>query len=361
MLWSRGPTGPRLPYHPGHSNIAYAQTSPRQAIGPMKILLWKIGALGDVLMTTPLIRQLRRALPDARIDYLTGRGCLAVVEGNPHVDRVIGFDESILFGARVARLGEVARLLKGYDAVFVLDKHWIFEVLAWLARIPVRVGFMRRRHEGLLHTHCTPYGRLRHEILYYLDLAAAYGLPVEFNDVRLELPPVAEYPLATPYTVLVNSGGANAGETSDVRKMPEALFGALVSHCSAAGPVAFLGSREERAYYDRHMGESCVNLCGQTSLREAWSIMRDAQAIYATDSGLMHMGAAVNPHLTAIFGPTHPARKCPPGAQWAWVDAQRYDSRYEIFGTPPNGPYFRGMATADILERSQPSYLALET
>jgi ADP-heptose:LPS heptosyltransferase len=324
----------------------------------MKILLWKIGALGDVLMTTPLIRQLRMAIPDARIDYLTGRGCLAVVDGNPHLNGVIGFDERILFRARFGRLGEVAQLLKGYDVVFILDKHWIFEVLAWLARIPLRVGFARRWHEGALHTHRAPYGHLRHEIHCYLDLAAAYGLHVDFDDVRLELPPAADYALETPYTVLVNSGGANAGESSDVRKMPESLFGALVRHCSAAGPVAFLGSPAERDYYERHRCETSFNLCGQTSLPQAWSVLRNAQAIYATDSGLMHMGAAVNPRLTAIFGPTHPARKCPPGARWAWADEAHYDSRYELYGTVPPGTFFQGMELIDILESSEPPVLS---
>lgn len=324
----------------------------------MKILLWKIGALGDVLMTTPLVRQLRQAVPQARIEYLTGQGCRAVVEGNPHLDRVIGFDETILFRARAARLGDVLRLLRGYDAVFILDKHWIFEVLAWLARVPVRIGFARRRHEGALHTHAAPYGALRHEIHCYLDLLAAWGRPADFGDVRLELPPAPDDAPGPPCTVLVNSGGANAGESSDVRRMPEALFGALVAHCAAAGPVAFLGSAGERDYYERHRCAASVNLCGQTSLREAWSVLRHARAIYATDSGLMHMGAAVNPRLTAVFGPTHPARKCPPGAQWAWADAQRYDSRYEVYGTVPAGPFFQRMELADILERARPSPLS---
>lgn len=323
----------------------------------MKILLWKIGALGDVLMTTPLARQLRKALPDARIDYLTGRSCVAVLDGNPNLDRVIGFDEQILFRSRATRLGEVMRLLRGYDAVFVLDKHWIFQLLAWCARIPVRVGFMRRKHEGLLHTHRVPYGSLRHEIHYYLDLAQAYGLAINFDDVRVDLPKPGDSPVPSPYCVLINSGGANAGESSDVRKMPEPLFKALVAHCSASGAVAFLGSRDERGYYERLGCEASVNLCGQTSLREAWAVLANARAIYATDSGLMHMAGALNPNLTAIFGPTHPARKCPPGARWAWVDERRYDNRYELFGKVPQGTFFHGMALADVLQHAQRSPL----
>jgi ADP-heptose:LPS heptosyltransferase len=323
----------------------------------MKILLWKIGALGDVLMTTPLVRQLRKALSGARIDYLTGQSCTAILKGNPHLDRVIGFDEHILFRGQIARLGEVTQQLQGYDAVFVLDKHWIFETLAWWARTPLRVGFVRRGFEGLLHTHRVPYGPLRHEIHCYLDLAQAYGLPVDVNDVQLELPEASNAPLPPPYCVLINSGGTNAGESSDVRKMPDALFRELVAHCSTSGSVAFLGSQGERAYYDSLRCSSSINLCGQTSLRQAWSVLRNAREIFATDSGLMHMAAAVNPRLTAIFGPTHPARKCPPGARWVWVDGERYDSRYEVFGAQPRGDFFRNMTLANILEGAHSSPL----
>src|SRR3954469_178934 len=96
----------------------------------MKVLLWKIGALGDVVMTTPLVRQLRARLPDAQIDYLVGRTSRVVLQGNPHLDQLLEFDERILFGAQLHRLGEILAQLRGYDLVLVLDKHWIF---GWLA------------------------------------------------------------------------------------------------------------------------------------------------------------------------------------------------------------------------------------
>src|SRR6476661_1297 len=149
----------------------------------MKVLPWKIGALGDVVMTTPLVRQLRRALPEARIDYLTGHRCTAILAGNPHLDAVYGFDDAILYRSRASRLPELVPLLRGYDCVFTLDKHWVFALVARLAGVPLRIGFQRRLHEGLLHTRTVPYGALRHEIDYYLDLAAEGGWPVDREDV----------------------------------------------------------------------------------------------------------------------------------------------------------------------------------
>lgn len=315
----------------------------------MKILLWKIGALGDVLMTTPLVRQLRRALPRARIDYLTGASCAAVVEGNPHLDCVLRFDEQILYRAQAWRLHEVLARLRGYDAVLVLDKHWVFSVLARAASIPTRAGFSRRRFEGAWHTHKVPYGSLRHEIHYYLDLAAAVGQPVDRADLRLELPAPAPYPLEGPAIVLANSGGANAYETSQARRMPDDLFAALVAHCAQRARCVFLGTAQEHDYYQRMAGGRALNLCGRTDLRQAWSVLSQADAVYSTDSGLMHMAAAVNPNVVAVFGPTHPLRKCPPGARWVWKDEALYDPAYELFGRVPGGSYFRTLQLQDIL------------
>jgi ADP-heptose:LPS heptosyltransferase len=320
-----------------------------------KVLLWKIGALGDVVMTTPLVRQLRKALPRARIDYLTGHGCAAVLEGNPHLDSVVCFDEHTLYRRKAAQLGEVLRQLRGYDAVFVLDKHGIFGLLAWAARVRTRVGFRRRAWEGVLHTHRAPYGAMRHEIDCYLDLAEAAGVAVDRADRRLELPACAPCALPAPYVVMINSGGANAYETSQARRMPDALFRELVAHCARHARPVFLGTREERSYYAAFATSSTIDLCGQTSLREAWAILKHAQAVYCTDTGLMHMAAAVNPNVTAVFGPTHPARKCPPGARWAWADEARYDARYELFGAVPKGRYFATLTLSDILEKAQPA------
>jgi len=130
----------------------------------MKVLLWKIGALGDVVMTTPLVRQLRRQLPQARIDYLVGRSFRGVLHGNPHLDNVLDFDDGTLFGARAQGLAAILRQLRGYDAIYVLDKHWIFTWLARLSGAPQRIGFRRRAIEGWPLTAKVPFGPLRQDV-----------------------------------------------------------------------------------------------------------------------------------------------------------------------------------------------------
>lgn len=318
-----------------------------------KIAFWKIGALGDVLMTTPLVRQIRQAFPDVQIDYLVGQSCAALLEGNRHLSRVIRFDESILYQRKARQLGSLVRLLRGYDAVLMLDKHWIFALLACLARVPVRIGFARRPLDGWFLTRRIPYGAVKHEIAYYLELGQAMGVSIDFDDTSMELPLGAPYPLETPYTVLINGGGANANEQSTVRRMPVQLFSELVSTCLARGTVVFLGGKDEAAYYDMFCAAGTVNLCGRTTLRQAWHVLQHAQSVFSTDTGLMHMAGAVNPNLTAIFGPTHPGRKCPPGARWAWTDQDIYDERYELYGTLPQRKFFQNMRIENIMQATQ--------
>lgn len=315
-----------------------------------KIALLKIGALGDVLMTTPLVRQMRRALPNARIDYLVGQACGDILEGNPAISRVIRFNENILYRRQLSQLGSLVRQLRGYDAIFVLDKHWIFALLARLASAPLRVGFARRPVDGMFLTQKIPYGAVKHEIDYYLAVGKAYGLPIDFSDVAMDLPPSVSRSMEPPYIVLINGGGANANEQSTVRRMPDPLFSELVRVCLANAKVVFLGGKEESAYYDKFAAGGTINLCGRTSLREAWEVLKHAQSVFSTDTGLMHMAGALNPNLTAIFGPTHPARKCPPGASWAWTDQDIYDDRYELYGAVPDGKFFQNMTVENIMK-----------
>lgn len=316
----------------------------------MKVLLWKIGALGDVVMTTPLIRQLRAQLPHAQIDYLVGRASRVILDGNPHLDRVLDFDERILSTGQLHRLGSLLAQLRGYDAIYVLDKHWIFTWLAWVARVPRRIGFQRQFLEGWPHTHRVPYGALQRDIQDYLDLAQAAGLNVDRADLAPELPSAEPFDWPRPYVVAINSGGRNIREDSDVRRLPGDLFGDLVGALAQRTPVVFLGTTQEQEYYkplvDRY---GAANLCGRTTLRQAWAVLANAEAVYTTETGLMHMAAAVNSKVLAICGPTHPLRKCPPGVHWIWRDQHLYDERYELFGKIPKHRYFQNLRLDEIL------------
>ena len=151
---------------------------------PSSILFIRPDHLGDLLFTTPALRALREAFPQARITCLVGPWGEAVVTGNPCIDEVMlcsfpGFTRqpkrSIIEPYVV--LGRYARLLreKEFDSAVVLRfDHWWGALLAYLARIPRRLGYDIAEVKPFL-TDVVPYVPGRHEVEQNLALMKAVG------------------------------------------------------------------------------------------------------------------------------------------------------------------------------------------
>lgn len=321
----------------------------------MNVLVWKFGALGDLLMCTPLLRQLRRAMPNARITALVGQRSAAAIAGHPACDRIETFDERALTASGSWRLPRLMARLARADRVFVLDKHQVFGVIARMSGVPSRIGF-NRFGEGRWHSIAVPYGAIQHEIDCYLDLLAAAGQPVDASDRALDPPRGSREEaseafsgaLPAGYRVLINAGGINARENSMVRRLPAELFDAVLQRCRELGPVVFLGNEAEREAYPTASSD-VINLAGRTTLNQAAAVLRGARAVITTDCGLMHLAGAVGVPTLALFGPTHPLRKCPPGARALWTDETTYDPAYETFGKVPSGRWFERMTPDQIM------------
>jgi ADP-heptose:LPS heptosyltransferase len=201
---------------------------------PKKILLFKIGAIGDVLMTTPLVRALRRAFPKAVIDYWLGLGSAGALVRNPFLSQSVYFDEKMFFKRDlIGILRLIWRIRKEkYDVAFVLDKSWMIGVVLALTGIPVRVGF-DRHGEGFFHTVKVSYGHIRHEIEYYLDLVRVLNIKPDGTKLDLvfaksraydepnDLPSAKRYYVKSPNTICLVPGGAkNAGQDTPQRRWP---------------------------------------------------------------------------------------------------------------------------------------------
>src|SRR3989344_9034729 len=129
----------------------------------VKIIFFKTGALGDVLLTTPLLREIRQKFPDACIDYWAGNYSKRILEGNKEINNLIGFDESAFYKKKLIsflRLLNAIRKEK-YDIAFVLDKHWIFSLFFLFTGIKKRIGFRRKVS---FNNYDVKYNNSKHEI-----------------------------------------------------------------------------------------------------------------------------------------------------------------------------------------------------
>ena len=159
----------------------------------VRILLIRLRLIGDVVFTTPVIRALKRAMPDAHIAYLVERASAAVVEGNPHLDELIVAPRT----SGAARLRDDLSLgldLRRRRFDVALDLHggprsaW----LTWASRAPMRIGYTIKGRTWM-YTHVVPRAAdltPRHSVANQWDLLQPLGIdggdpatdPVEMAD-----------------------------------------------------------------------------------------------------------------------------------------------------------------------------------
>jgi len=337
-----------------------------------KILIFKIGMIGDVLMTTPFVRQLRKNFPNARIDYLVGSAASQVLVGNKNLNEVITFDENIFFRRKIAKLiGLITKIRKiKYDIIFVMDKHRAFNLTAFLSGIKTRVGFDRMGKEGIFLTHKIWYESIRHEIFYYLDLIEILHIKADYYDWKMDLSLTKEdnafaeklwkdKKLAKRKVIgIAPGGGKNPGERTETRNWELANFIELIIQLVKRNFfIILLGGpsdyQKEKEILLNVRSKNIMSLVGKTSIKESAAVIKKCRYFICNDSGPMHIAAAVNKHIISVFGPTNPERKAPLWKESTaiWKDQDIYKDSYELYGKINKKRFMEKIKPEDVLAK----------
>ncbi len=270
----------------------------------MNLLIVRLSAIGDIVMSAPFASSLRERYPDACIHWLVEPSLEALVASHRHVDGAIVWPKDRwrqLWGeGRLATLlGEMrafAGRLKGrYDRVFDLQGLMKSGILAWMSRAPERIGLRSREGSGRLMTRTVepPRGDRRFGSEYRY-LAETLGLP----PYRLAWPFEVPGPKGLPRDVAVLCPFT----TRPQKHWVEGRWQDLAARLAALGlaPVVLGGGR--RAPFPA----PAIDLAGRTTLPEAAAIIRRARLVVGVDTGLTHMGVAAGVPTVALFGATCP-------------------------------------------------------
>jgi ADP-heptose:LPS heptosyltransferase len=317
----------------------------------LKILLFKIGALGDILMTTPLIRQLRKKYPDAQIDYLCGKSFSQIIINNKNLNNSITFDENIIYNKKIFKcLNLIKKIkLKKYNKIYVLDKHWIFSLFSFLSKIKERIGFYRDFPSKIFLTKHIKYKTVKHEIYYYLSLLNKYNktdTKLDFyisNNDEKKIKKYLKNKQINKFIVFINSGGDNPGEKNNIRKLSNREFlNELEKINYKNNNIILVGGKNDKKYYDEmlkriknnQLKNKIFNVAGKFNLRESTAIMKYAKNIKTTDCGAMHLASTVNKKLSCYFKPTNPKRKAPliKNIKIIWKNKNKYNEKYDLYG-----------------------------
>lgn len=286
---------------------------------PATILVVAMRYLGDVLLTTPLMRSLRQAYPEARIDVLVFSNTASMLEGNPDINYVIRTPNRPKF----VELWQLFRqLFRQYDLAIATqagDRPFLYTLLAAPLRVAVvppknTTGWWKRffvqcwtEHDDNVHT------VLQHlKLLDLINVPRCFSLvPPQLGNTRRleqEFPFLAEH---TGFAVL------HPHPQWTYKQWTAEGWIAVGLHLKGLGLKLVLsgGSAQEEVDYvaniQSRLPEDTINLAGQVSLAQLATIIAQAKLYIGPDTGITHLAAATGIPVIALYGPTNPVKWAP--------------------------------------------------
>ena len=276
------------------------------------ILVRATNWVGDAVMSLPALRAIRERFSTARISVLAKPWVADLYGRESFIDKIIFYS-----GESPWRTGHDLRVRK-FDCAILLQNAFEAAWIAWLARIPTRIGYKRDGRQLLLTraVNVPKPGEIpRHERFYYLELLRRAGLiDVLPESEAIRLSGGGAIPIGG--RVIGVSPGAAYGTAK--RWLPERFAEAAGELAKARGAsIALFGSKTERELCEevaRQLnGHQVTNYAGQTTLSQFIDLASGCELFLTNDSGSMHIASALGVPTVAIFGATDDTTTGPTG------------------------------------------------
>ena len=284
-----------------------------------KFLIIRFSSIGDIILTTPVIRCLRKQLPDAEIHFLTKQSYKGIVTSNPNIDKIHTLGDSFELMLHELQTEE-------YD--YIIDLHHNLRTLRiknFLKNVKA-FSFDKLNVEKFIYTNfkinTLPK---KHIVDRNLETVASLGIVNDGLGLDYFIPEkdtISNKDLPASHVlgyIAIVIGAALATKKMPLHKLKELC--AAIKH-----PVILLGDKGD--YEDgKDIAEAddikVYNACGKFNLNESADILRKAKLVISHDTGLMHIAAALQKPIISIWGNTVPAFGMYP--YYGKLSAQHYD------------------------------------
>lgn len=299
----------------------------------MNILIVKLSAVGDVIHTLPSLAALRSHYPHAHITWAIEAAAADLILDHPHLDRVlVSHRKRWIDDLKNGRFGAAVKGIKAFRSELrerpydlVIDFHGLLKsaVIVLTSGGVRKLGYdSLQEGSGLFYNEKIPEDMKKHAVDRYLDFARHLGARVQTPE--FVIPFSGENERRTRGFLEANGIGPN---DPFIAISPQALwetklwsdqkFAQLSERImrELSLPVILTGHDEKSTQgLQSFMTAPAVDLAGRTTLRDLACLFRRASLVATTDSGPMHLAAAVGTPVVALFGPTDPARTGPYGS-----------------------------------------------
>ncbi|MBC5993106.1 glycosyltransferase family 9 protein [Pontibacter cellulosilyticus] len=274
----------------------------------MKILILRFSSIGDIVLTTPVVRCIKEQVPEAEVHYCTKKAFQGILANNPYVDKVHVLGE---------KLGDLVQELKAENFDYVVDLHNNLRTRVIKARLgkPSR-SFNKLNYEKWLMVNFK-INRLPdvHIVQRYLEAAAPLGVKDDGKGLDYFIPAQDEVDVQTLPEGFQDGYIAFAiGAQHYTKRLP---VDRIIELCEQLQkPIILLGGKEDfdtgdtvaeilrATNFDEAL--KVYNACGKYNLNGSASLVRQATQVVSHDTGLMHIAAAFQKDVISIWGNTIP-------------------------------------------------------
>lgn len=268
----------------------------------VKFLIIRFSSIGDIVLTTPVIRCLKQQIEGAEIHFATKKQFASVVANNPYVDKV-----HILDG----KLDELIEKLKQEEFHYIIDLHHNLRSLFVKKKLDA-ISFSFNKiniRKWLMVTLKINYLPNKHIVDRYMDTCKLFDVTNDNKGLDFFIDPANEVPIQSlPQQFQSGYIALVIGAKHATKQMPDEKIAQLCSKLNK--PVILLGGPDDKNKADNIIkaagNATILNTCGNYNLQQSASLVKQAKVVISHDTGLMHIAAAFKKKIISIWGNTVP-------------------------------------------------------
>ncbi len=267
----------------------------------IKFLVIRFSSIGDIVLTSPVVRVLKKQIPDSEIHFLTKKQFSFLLKDNPNVDRVIELDEN---------LNTTIQNLKDEYFDYIIDLHNNLRtrrIKNALSIADFTVDKLNIKKWLLVNLKINKLPKI-HIVERYINTLSVFDVVNDGKGLDYFIPKADTYKIDDAENNFNNGFAAFVlGATYYTKQIPHKLSVDIMNQ--AGLPFVLLGGEddvEKSKEIEKELNCPVLNLCGKVNLNQSASVIKKSKLVISSDTGLMHIAAAFNKPILSIWGNTVP-------------------------------------------------------
>lgn len=274
----------------------------------MKILIIHTAFIGDIVLSTPLLKKIKDIYPKSELFYLTTPQGSEILKNNPHIEKIIKYDKRGKNSGlkNLIKLGLELRK-ENFDLAIVPHRYLRSSLLSWVSGARERIGYKGSAGSFLFNKKIA-YDKKKHEVEKLLSFIGENNSKRD-SEYKIELYPGEEEKKKIKKILkgleVQKIMAIAPGSKWFTKKWPVEYFNTVIKSLTEEGIFCVIVGGQEEKLLNLKLNDKCLDLRGETTLLELAELLSKCRGVITNDSSPIHIASAYeNCFIFAIFGPT---------------------------------------------------------